>query len=234
MNIKKVRKQLKKINTLFSAIDEEGKANAIETDLLKSYVLSLYEQVMDKAEKIEVKSQTKVVVKKEKSNKKEPDSIFTERIEEKIAEKEPIQAIVEQEFRAVKNGAMATGSVESVIDLEEKTESEEAPEPEVDALYDLLFQSDNSNELSSKLSNLPIADLNKAFGLNEKIFNINELFNGNTSIYQHTIDQLNGFNSIEDAKEYLVKDIVNQYDWLEDHKIKKAAQFIRVIHRRYM
>ncbi|NNF36371.1 MAG: hypothetical protein HKN68_19870 [Saprospiraceae bacterium] len=237
MNIKKVRKQLKKINTLFSAIEEEGIANAIEKDLFKSYVLSLYEQVIVKADKNEVIHQPKVVVKKEKNSKKEPESIFTESIEEKVAEKEPIEAIVEQEFKAVKNGAMATGTAESVIDLAEKEVEEvveKTPEPASDARYDVLFQSDNSNELSNKLSKLPIADLNKAFGLNEKIFNINELFNGDTSNYQEAIDQLNGFNSIEEAKHYLVKDVVNQYDWLEDHKIKKAAQFIRVIHRRYM
>jgi DNA repair ATPase RecN len=236
MNIKKVRKQLKKINTLFSAIEEEGRANAIETELFKSYVLSLYEQVIVKGEKNEVKPQSRVVVKKEKSNKKDPESIFTESVEELVAEKEPIEAIVEQEFKAVKNGAMATGSAESVIDLEEKEveEVEDIAEPIMDDQYDVLFQSDNSNELSNRLSKLPITDLNKAFGLNEKIFNINELFNGDTTVYQQAIDQLNRLNSIEEAKDYLVKDIVNQYEWLEDHKIKKAAQFIRVIHRRYM
>ncbi len=240
MNIKKIRKQLKKINTLFSAIEEEGQMNAIEQDLMKTYILSLYEQMLPHPQKKEVaKVETAPIkVKKEKTKVEASESIFDEIPETAIIEKEPIESIVEQEYKAIKNGKSSSAAVETVIDLQDDVIEEEVqveePATSGDERYDTLFQSDNSNELSSRLSKLPITDLNTAFGLNEKIFNINELFKGDNKVYQETIDRLNQLSTIEEAREYLSSDIVDRYEWLEDHKINKAAQFIKVIQRRYM
>ena len=239
MNIKKIRKQLKKINTLFSAIEEEGFANSMERDLMKTYILSLYEQVISNKEVIEevhVPKATKVEKKVHKAEVSE--SIFDETPQASKVKEEALETIVEQEYTAIKNGTPSPAPIESVIDLVEEDipepETVEEITPEIDERYDVLFQSENSNELSSRLSKLPIGDLNGAFGLNEKIFNINELFNGDNGSYQETIDALNSLSSMEEARNYLSSEVVDRFDWLEDRKIKKAANFIRVIHRRYM
>ena len=49
MKIGKVKKQLKKINTLFSTIEEEGEISSIEKELLRSYIIDLYEKVNELA-----------------------------------------------------------------------------------------------------------------------------------------------------------------------------------------
>ena len=240
MSIKKIRKQLKKINTLFSTIEEEGHMNAIEQDLMKTYILSLYEQVISRPDHDDVKEKPVKKIKVIHENNKEvkSESIFANEPEVSSVIKEPIESLVEQEFKAIKNGTSSPTPTETVIDLEEEVEqvvdTPEALTQVEDEKLNVLFESDNSNELSNRLSKLPLTDLNAAFGLNEKIFNINELFNGKNTSYQETINKLNQFSSMEEAREYLTNEIVNQYEWLDDHKIKKASNFIKVIQRRYM
>jgi len=64
MNIKKIEKQLKKINQLFETIKEDGTMSAIERDLLLSYVRGLYEKIITK-EKSSHKEEVVPVVSKE-------------------------------------------------------------------------------------------------------------------------------------------------------------------------
>jgi len=96
-----------------------------------------------------------------------------------------------------------------------------------------LFEQGAARELSEKLSNLPIRDLKKAMGLNEKIFTMNELFGGNQPAYDATIDALNGMRNFDEAKEYLVKNIAAKYGWVKSGRKKKAQNFIKLVRRRY-
>ena len=96
-----------------------------------------------------------------------------------------------------------------------------------------LFAEDSARELSEKLSNLPIKDLRKAMGLNEKIFTMNELFGGNQPVYDATINDLNGLNNFQEAKAYLIKNIAGKYGWTKGSKKKKAQNFIKLVRRRY-
>ena len=47
MNIKSIKKQLGKVNALFSVMENEEAISSIEKDLLKSYVQNLYAQIID-------------------------------------------------------------------------------------------------------------------------------------------------------------------------------------------
>ena len=153
MNIKKIRKQLKKINTLFSAIEEEGYANSIEKDLMKTYILTLYEQVIQNEEPIseasnEMLSKTEKKVAKRKIKQNPSDSIFTENHEMVTVEEKTLETIVEKEYKSEKNGTSTVAIADSVIDLvEEEVELEETiveSKPISDERFDVLFQSDLS------------------------------------------------------------------------------------------
>lgn len=96
-----------------------------------------------------------------------------------------------------------------------------------------LFEQGAARELSEKLSNLPIRDLKKAMGLNEKIFTMNELFGGSQPDYDATIDALNRMRNFDEAKEYLVKNIATKYGWAKSGRKKKAQNFIKLVRRRY-
>ena len=50
-----------------------------------------------------------------------------------------------------------------------------------------LFEETSGKELSDKLSGMPIADLSKAFGLNDRLLNQNELFGGSKTYFDEAI-----------------------------------------------
>lgn len=67
----------------------------------------------------------------------------------------------------------------------------------------LAAQPDNS--LAARLEKRPIAELRKVIGINEKFLFINELFEGNIQLYNHAIDELDGFKSYNGAKTFLIE-----------------------------
>lgn len=108
-----------------------------------------------------------------------------------------------------------------------------APTYAMDEDMEELFEHGSAKELSEKLSNLPIKDLRKAMGLNEKIFTMNELFGGSQPDYDKAMSELNGMNNFEQAKAYLVQNIAGKYGWTKRGKKKKAQNFIKLVRRRY-
>lgn len=109
------------------------------------------------------------------------------------------------------------------------------PAPTYSASEDMeeLFEHGSARELSEKLSNLPIRDLRKAMGLNEKIFTMNELFGGNQPAYDQAMSELNALSNFEQAKAYLIQNVANKYEWTKQSKKKKAQNFIKLVRRRY-
>ena len=96
-----------------------------------------------------------------------------------------------------------------------------------------LFEVKAATELSEKLSQAPIRDLTKAMGLNEKIFTINELFGGDSKVFDEVIKKLNTYNSFDAAKDYLATTVAHTYNWTNRDKKKKAIHFINLVKRRY-
>ena len=95
-----------------------------------------------------------------------------------------------------------------------------------------LFELPVAKELSEKLSALPVNDLSKAMGLNEKIFTIKELFGDEQELFNETIDQLNKLSSFEEAERILAQ-LAKRFGWTDKKKKKKAKNFIKLVSRRY-
>lgn len=119
--------------------------------------------------------------------------------------------------------------IESVPQPEVLVTVEEAPKQEVEEL----FMIKKANEISEKLSQLPISDLNRAMGVNEKIFVKNELFAGDDNAFRHVIQKLNSLSSFEDAKSFLSSEVAYTYQWTDPEKKNKAKNFIQLVYRRY-
>lgn len=105
---------------------------------------------------------------------------------------------------------------------------------ELDAESEELFETKEAKELSEKLSLSPIMDLNKAFGLNDRMLYTNELFNGDNNVYKETMAVLNSFNSLEQAKVYLIQNVAGKYDWTSKKRKKQAKEFIKTVSRKYV
>lgn len=247
MSYKKIQKQIRKISVLAENIAEDEEVSTIERDLLLSYVRKLYEQVLDldldekvkpsststkPVEKVvlqdtptpQVQNTTPVTPAPEPTPKPEPEPV-----EAPVVERKPFE-------RAPKaNTAVVTEPVQKVV--------ESIPEPEpvavasatspMSAEMKALFQRADSKELSDKLSNLPIADLTKAFSINERIFTIQELFNGNQDLFNSTISKVNAAANYEEATQILADGVAKELNWSDESKIRKAEGFVKKVQRRF-
>ena len=101
--------------------------------------------------------------------------------------------------------------------------------------YDNLFEVKIATDLSQKLSAAPIADLSRALGLNEKFLYINELFGGDVNTFQATMQKLNEFDDMNQARAYLEKELIEQQGWVSKKERKPVAKnFIKLVNRRYL
>ncbi len=89
-------------------------------------------------------------------------------------------------------------------------------------------------ELSDRLSRSPIKDLRKAFAINERMLVINDLFGGNYEKFNETLDILNTKYSFEEAKSYIIRHLIDTYQWLDEEKSEQAIEFIKLVERRYL
>lgn len=220
MELNNISAIIKKINRLYDIINNIGEASDTEKDLLKAYVIDLYEAVaLTKDDEPVEDSTLKEMKKKLKKRKK--------------AEKKLKQELVQEEDQTVISDPEP--EVENVKEVVEENHNSNGEEAKIDLPEELieLFNFSGGGELSDRLSQAPIKDLKKALGINEKIFTINELFDGDKAEFENTLEALNGLDNFDEAKEVLIRDIANKHQWHSEKKIKKAQNFIKLVSRRY-
>ncbi len=215
MQISKIERSLNKISSMVELLKMDGKLSNIEKDLLKDYVRKLYDQISEEGdtEDIQVEKQT---YKTSESPKTKPaiKEVETQPLVVEKAEIIPIDSIVEQSKKA-------EDDKERVSEVSVKGSSK----------FDELFLVDEVTDLSGRLSMTKIDDINKAIGINERMFTIRELFDGDNSKYDQTIKALNGKSDFNEAKSYLSNEVITKFDWNSDEKIKKAQYFIKIVRR---
>jgi hypothetical protein len=214
MNIKNIKSQLKKIKRAVDLLQNDKKISALELDLLRDYIKTLYEYTLEEVEPEVAK----------KVEKREPR---THTVQAPKAEKAPEPVV------AVKPAA--TKHVEEVKEapkVEEKQERKvDAPVSAAEVKGDIksLFVKQQASDLSEKLSTLAVEDLKKAMSINEKIFTINELFDGNSQSFNECLEVLDEFDAYDKAESYLINNIASRFDWTSKDKKKKAMKFIDII-----
>lgn len=107
-------------------------------------------------------------------------------------------------------------------------------EERISTKYNTLFQQQQSNELSDRLSRSPIDNLQRALSINDRLLTVNQLFNGNHEAFNETIDILNSKYSFGEAKSYLVRYVIDKYEWLDEEKVDQARDFIKLVERRFL
>jgi hypothetical protein len=221
MNKTKFKKYLKKIKPFEDWIDSDEQLSTIENDLLLDYIKKMYEAVLDK----EDEHKTNKIKKKHKQEESVTEQIIKEEKEEK-------------EEKIKDEPEVQTVSDNKTVVAEETIEEEKKEEKELKIDYSdeflSIFVDNNSNELSEKLSKRPIKDLKKAFGINEKIFTVKEIFNGDKNAFEQAISKFNELNDFEEAKQYILNELAPAYYWDSPKNIKKIGQFIKTIQRRYI
>lgn len=112
------------------------------------------------------------------------------------------------------------------------SENKAMPSPASDK-YQILFQFKKAGDLSEKLESTQIDNIQKALGLNERILTQNELFRGDKNSFDTVLQKLNDMNHFDEVKTYLCDEVIPEYDWTNEKRIKKAQEFIKLVKRKY-
>lgn len=88
----------------------------------------------------------------------------------------------------------------------------------------------NDGSLQSRLLSVRLETLKNAFGLNERMQIVRELFGGDNDLYNQVIDELDNLNEVDSARSK-VSNFAHQYGWREDSEL--AIEFVQKVERRY-
>ena len=253
MDLTKAQRLLLKIQAFL----ENGNGNELsrlEKDLMKSYIIQLYDAVTTKekeiihdfpkfvevpAPKVHVPEQSPVYIpdppKFEPIKYEAPEPIkyeAPEPIATKIKEI-PVEIHIpaaEPVFMAPKPDYFPIA--EPVKETTPVYKPIPLPTDAVEAI-EKLFDVPVNEDLPSRFSHVPIESIESGMGLNERIFTLNELFGGNKGLFDATCTQLNGLSSFSDAKKLLIEGPARQFNWSDPKRLKMAEEFIRIVVRRY-
>jgi len=262
MNQQSFQKKLAKISALTDGGDSLGRLSALERDLLLGYIRELYEIALEEpghvTYKANVQENETASAGKPISAMPHDATGIVSQVETLIS---PAPVVVPEapgtpvsgpnlapEAQQISIPVNASGPTVKVIpEMPHDATSIVAPAEVVSSLEVkasvVALQSDAVNDifavgvisdLSDKLANAPIGDLNKAMGINERMFTQQELFGNDAQVFGETLKKMNTFGSFEEARQYLLDHIIYTFDWTSDAKIKKAATFVRMVRRRYL
>lgn len=125
-------------------------------------------------------------------------------------------------------------STEPVQKEPQEAENQDAQNTTFDENYDELFTFEEATDLSQKLSQSPINNLRKGLGINDKMLYGQELFGGNIGRLHDALDALDELENKEQARAYLEKEVLSDFDWAAKDKKRYARDFLKYINRRYL
>lgn len=86
-------------------------------------------------------------------------------------------------------------------------------------------------ELAALLKETPIADLRKAIGINDRFVFIQELFNGDETMYERCIKTINSFSTYQEAAGWIQRELKVKLGWKEVDI--NAQHFDQLVMRRF-
>lgn len=93
------------------------------------------------------------------------------------------------------------------------------------------FAAEQKMTLADKLKMTRINDLRTAIGINQKFLFMNDLFEGENTMFNNAINRLNSCGGGDEAKNVFVE-YATKYGW--DHEAERVKQFYELIERRYL
>ncbi len=111
---------------------------------------------------------------------------------------------------------------------------------EVFEINDVIAKTNNSlndtikvekKELVAKLADTKIKDLNKVIGINEKYLYINELFQGDETMYERSVKTINNFSVFPEADQWIRRELYTKLCWINENPTVK--QFDQLVKRRF-
>lgn len=157
-----------------------------------------------------------------------PSLGFDFTIDEKVEETPKTEAPIEvpEEPILTTTEETVTEKTESVENFDENREEDDN---EPNSLNDL-FKDAGDLSLRKKFQNSPISDIKGHISIAKKFEYINNMFAGDATVYNDTIEFLNAGESIESAR-LKMDELSKKYQW--DLENKSIVKFIELVERRY-
>ena len=151
-----------------------------------------------------------------------------------LLEKEPKK----ESGSETKNKVESTDVEENQINLIDVIVEEEAKTEKADINISSDFKSVNEihsdspqTSLADQFGQQPISDLTKEIGINEKYLITENLFSGDSQACSTAIKELNEFQNMEQASDFLKNSLSKKYNW--NSKSNQVKRLINLIERRY-
>jgi hypothetical protein len=120
----------------------------------------------------------------------------------------------------------------SLIDSIEEINKQQKESCVTKTLHDKLVDKVEVSTLAEKMERLPIGDLKKAIGLNQKFLFINELFNKDQDVFESSLSTLNNFSSVIEADNFINNNLKARFNW--DTSNENVKEFFELVERRYL
>jgi hypothetical protein len=98
-----------------------------------------------------------------------------------------------------------------------------------ESLNDRLKQ--QNSEVGELLKGVPIKDLRKAIGINDRFVFISELFRGDEAMYERSIKTINSFNIFPEAQYWINRELIVKLGW--DAESESVKHFYQLVRRRF-
>jgi hypothetical protein len=93
------------------------------------------------------------------------------------------------------------------------------------------FQQKQPSTLGDKLGKQKHKSLKKQLTLNQRFMFVNELFEGNQQKFQQAVEQIDDFDSHDDASQFINKNYIESYDW--DLESEEVQEFMELVERKF-
>lgn len=237
MDIRSFNNKLNKISALTVTGQDDMALSQLERDLILSYIRDLYEIALDNSQ-----ATSKLSVSKTEAVKVAPiEQTVAVQAPVKIVEEVPVPVVAEPITPTVEISQPKVDVPEIAKPIEQIPSQEifqSVSTPKVSSLISPevmaeLFAEEKISDLSDKLALSPVKDLTKSMGINERIFTQQELFGNNQQQFNDTLQRLNNCQNFEEAKQYLIENVITTYGWTNENRLKKASTFVKLVKRKF-
>lgn len=239
MNLQQIKKKLNKVNQFYDYLQSnQDEIARLDKDAFLATIRDLYEACFDvknQEEVVAVAVQKKAVKVEQKDEG--PQFVFVQEDKQKKAPVVEKTVNVKEEKVVVETEAIVEkATVVEVTQVDEAVIEKEVTDNAAtfNADFEELFMFKAATDLSQKLSETPLKNLNKALGLNEKFLFINELFAGDVAKFQQSVKVLDEGKDFDFARTHIESELIEQFDWMNKQKKKIAKDFVKLVRRRYL
>jgi hypothetical protein len=198
------------------------------------------EEVKEPVKNQEAEEPEKIEEEKPVEKEVEPEAEVVEPSVEEEVNEEMIEVSEKQDEESSQVEDTPAFELVETKPVEEKTEAEvitaedlgpslhEAIQQSKETLHDIIGKFKSDTSLATKLQNKPISNIKTAVSINDKIMYINELFNGDSKLWDEVIDALNTMDNLDNALTYIDK----RFGWEEENDT--IISFLELIYRRFL